>query len=142
MRTSSSDENSFAIDDSLFGTRPRFCMEITWYDSISSTPASIMRSAISFFTLLLSEMNPWPLFSRMKVTRSFTISECEMLVAMPERSKSSVVVPTYQPRFSSPIMFFAGTRTLSKNTSLKSWLFAMLTSGRTLMPGDFISTMK
>ena len=65
-----------------------------------------------------------------------------MLVAMPERSKSSVVVPTYQPRFSSPIMFFAGTRTLSKKTSLKSWLPAMFTSGRTVMPGDFMSTMK
>ena len=31
--------------------------------------------------------------------------------------------PTYQPRFSSPIRFSFGTRTLSKNTSLKSWLF-------------------
>ena len=38
---------------------------------------------------------------------------------MPERSKSSVVVATYQPRFSSPTMLAAGTRTSSKKTSLK-----------------------
>ena len=59
-----------------------------------------------------------------------------------ERSKSSVVVPMYQPRFSSPTRFFAGTRTLSKKTSLKTCSSAMLMSGRTLMPGVFIGVRK
>ena len=63
------------------------------------------------------------------------MSWCATLVAMPLRSKSSVVVPRYQPRFSSPRSCVAGTRTSSKKTSLKSWLFGMLTSGRTVMPG-------
>ena len=61
---------------------------------------------------------------------------------MPERSKSSVVVATYQPRFSSPTMFEAGTRTSSKKTSLKWWRLAMLTSGRTVIPGVFMSIRK
>ena len=69
---------------------------------------------------------------------------CRMPTEEPmlERSKSSVVVPMYQPRFSSPTRFFAGTRTLSKNTSLKPALPARLISGRTETPGDFMSTRK
>ena len=61
---------------------------------------------------------------------------------MPERSKSSVVVATYQPRFSSPSRSFFGTRTLSKNTSLKLGVSAMFVSGRTVTPGDFMSSRK
>ena len=61
---------------------------------------------------------------------------------MDERSKSSVVVAIYQPRFSSPSRQFVGTRTFSKKTSLKPWLFIMSMSGRVLMPGVFMSTRK
>ena len=63
-------------------------------------------------------------------------------VPIEERSKSSVVVPTYQPRFTSPMTFRAGTRTSSKNTSLKSCPPVMFTSGRTVMPGVFMSSRK
>jgi len=69
---------------------------------------------------------------------------CLMPMALPmaDRSKSRVVTAAYQPRFSSPMTFSLGTRTLSKNISLNSWVSARLVSGRTVMPGDFISTMK
>ena len=58
------------------------------------------------------------------------------------RSKSSVVVAMYQPRFSSPTMLRAGTRTLSKNTWLKPWPPVMLISGCTEMPGLVKSSRK
>ena len=61
---------------------------------------------------------------------------------MLQRSKSSVVVPTYQPRFTSPTMFLAGTRTSVKNTSLNMFWFARFVSGRTSTPGDFMSSRK
>ncbi len=63
-------------------------------------------------------------------------------VPMLERSKSSVVVATYQPRFSSPTRFLAGTRTLSKKTWLKPAPPAMLTRGCTVMPGLVKSSRK
>ena len=47
----------------------------------------------------------------------------------------------YQPRFTSPTTWFAGTRTSSKKTSLKPWRPAMLMSGRTVTPGVFMSSM-
>ena len=59
---------------------------------------------------------------------------------MPERSKSSRVTATYQPRFSSPTTLLVGTRTLSNITWLNSCPPAMLMTGRTSTPGDFIST--
>jgi len=67
-----------------------------------------------------------------------------MPVAEPmlERSKSSVVTAAYQPRFSSPITLSFGMRTLSKKTSLNSWLLPRLYSGRTSTPGAFMSRMK
>ena len=65
-----------------------------------------------------------------------------MAEPMAERSKSSVVTAVYQPRFSSPMTFSLGTRTLSKNTSLNSCVSAMFISGRTVTPGAFISRMK
>ncbi|WBL36803.1 hypothetical protein O0235_04380 [Tepidiforma flava] len=61
---------------------------------------------------------------------------------MPERSKSSVAVDTYQPRFTSPTTMSAGTRTSSKNTSLNPACPVIWTSGRTVMPGSVISTRK
>ena len=61
---------------------------------------------------------------------------------MLERSKSSVVAPTYQPRFSSPMRLSAGTRTSSKKTSLKLTLSTMSGKGRGVMPGDCMSTRK
>jgi hypothetical protein len=61
---------------------------------------------------------------------------------MDERSKSSVVAAMYQPRFSSPSRLERGTRTFSKKTSLKPWLFIMSMSGRVLMPGVFMSSRK
>ena len=63
--------------------------------------------------------------ARSRASRS-TFLRASMARAMFERSKSSVVVPTYQPRFSSPMRLRAGTRTSSKKTSLKTWPFAML----------------
>ena len=60
---------------------------------------------------------------------------------MPLRSKSSATARWYQPRFSSPTRCSTGTRTSSKNTSLKACWSAMLTSGRTVTPGDFMSSM-
>jgi hypothetical protein len=71
-----------------------------------------------------------------------TFLRAVMARAMFERSKSSVVVPTYQPRFSSPMRLRTGTRTSSKKTSLKTWPLAMLMSGRTVMPGCFMSTSR
>lgn len=47
MRCSSSPVYSFAIDASLFGIRPAFYMEITWYDISRATSASMARSARS-----------------------------------------------------------------------------------------------
>ena len=58
-----------------------------------------------------------------------------------ERSKSSSVMPTYQPRFSSPRTLLAGTRTFSKKVSLKPCSQAMLISGRTLRPGVWMSSI-
>ena len=59
---------------------------------------------------------------------------------MPERSKSSSVTATYQPRSSSPTTLARGTRTLSNSTWLNSCPPAILIIGRTDTPGDFIST--
>ncbi|MFN8638579.1 MAG: hypothetical protein U0360_03780 [Dehalococcoidia bacterium] len=53
-----------------------------------------------------------------------------------------MVAATYQPRFSSPIMFAAGTRTSSKNVSLNSLAPVICTSGRTLIPGVEVGIMK
>ncbi len=41
--------------------------------------------------------------------------------------------------FSSPIRFSTGTRTFSKNTSLRWCPSVMPMIGRTVMPGDFMS---
>ena len=49
-------------------------------------------------------------------------------------------MPTYQPRFSSPMML-TGTRTFSKNVSLKPCFHDMLTSGRTVMPAVWMSSI-
>ena len=59
-----------------------------------------------------------------------------------ERSKSIVAMPTYQPRFSSPTRFWTGTRTSSKKTSLKPCPPSMLISGRTVIPGVFMSSSR
>ena len=72
----------------------------------------------------------------------FTWRLAPIELPMPERSKSSRVAAAYQPRFSSPIMLAAGMRTSSKKTSLKLWRSAMLTSGRTLMPGRSMCIQK
>ena len=55
------------------------------------------------------------------------------------RSNSSSDLATVHPLFSSPMIWSAGTATLSRNTSLNTtqpWMPAM---GRTVMPGDFMS---
>jgi hypothetical protein len=52
--------------------------------------------------------------------RSSTFWRAPTADPMFERSKLRVVCARYQPRFSSPMMFAAGTRTSSKNTSLNS----------------------
>ena len=49
---------------------------------------------------------------------------------------------TRQPSFSGPIMFPAGTRTSSRNTSLNSDSPVIWRRGRTVMPGVRMSTPK
>ena len=61
---------------------------------------------------------------------------------VPSRSKLRVVMATYQPRFTSPMTFSLGTRTLSKYSSLKWWSPTMLMMGRMVMPGVLRSTRK
>src|SRR3990172_12752739 len=61
---------------------------------------------------------------------------------MLDRSKSSVVMPMYQPLFSSPTRYFRGTRTFSNRISLKLCSSTMFTRGRTLMPGVSMGQMK
>ena len=59
-----------------------------------------------------------------------------------ERSNASVVTVTLQPSFNGPTRLALGTGTSTKNTSLKwRWPFNR-TSGRTVMPGVFISTSR
>ena len=58
------------------------------------------------------------------------------------RSFMSVVIATRQPSPSGPMRIESGTRTLSKNTSLNSASPVIWTSGRTVTPGDCMSTMK
>ena len=58
------------------------------------------------------------------------------------RSYMRVVIPTCQPWPSVPRMFSAGTRTFSKNTSLNSASPVIWRSGRTVMPGECMSTRK
>ena len=55
------------------------------------------------------------------------------------RSKSSAIATWYQPRLGSPIRFWRGMRTLSKNTSLVRPL-SMRHRGRTEMPSESIGT--
>ena len=55
---------------------------------------------------------------------------------IPVLSKSSRVMATYQPRFTSPSTFCFGIRTLSKNSSLKELSPLISWMGRTVMPGS------
>ena len=55
------------------------------------------------------------------------------------RSWASVVLAIFQPSPRGPTSFSAGTRTSSKNTSLKPASPVICTSGRTVMPGVFMS---
>ena len=58
----------------------------------------------------------------------------------PARSEARLVVAMCQPLLSSPINADAGTCTSSKNTSLKSEVPVISLSGRTVMPGRFMSS--
>ncbi len=60
--------------------------------------------------------------------------------AMPVRSLPSRNLVMSQPLFSSPTRQSAGTRTPSRNTSLTSWRPSMVTMGRTVTPGERMST--
>ncbi len=120
-------------------------MLTTRYDSIRATSSETQRSAIACRTIGLSHSAaPVPascsLFAN-RVRSSSVRCDCAVPVS-DDRSKSSVVVAMYQPRFSSPSRPDFGMRTLSKKTSLKPSPFAMLISGRTLTPGVFMSMRK
>ena len=54
----------------------------------------------------------------------------------------SVVMPTPQPWFTSPSTLAAGTRTFSRKTSLNSASPVSWRRGRTLTPGECMSTRK
>ena len=71
------------------------------------------------------------------------VSRCAAAPEMPERSKSSSVMPTYQPRLTSPMTWSTGTRMSSKKVSLVACRQSIATMGRTLISGSCISiTMK
>src|SRR5204863_532852 len=55
------------------------------------------------------------------------------------RSWAGVALATCQPLLRPPTRFACGTRTSSKKTSLKPASPVIWTSGRTVMPGDFMS---
>jgi hypothetical protein len=59
--------------------------------------------------------------------------------AFPVRSLPSRNFAQSQPRSISPTSWSAGTRTLSKNTSLTSYPPSISSIGRTVTPGDFMS---
>src|SRR5215469_6014487 len=60
----------------------------------------------------------------------------------PLRSNINVVIATFQPSFSGPTRFSLGTATSAKNTALK-WRWPLSsTSGRTVIPGVFMSTSR
>jgi hypothetical protein len=52
------------------------------------------------------------------------------------------VLATFHPALSSPMMFSFGTATLSKNVSLNSALPVICFSGRIVIPGARMSTMR
>ena len=58
------------------------------------------------------------------------------------RSKDSSAFAMSQPRLGVPTRFFAGTRTLSKNTSQNSSWYSRLMIGFTVMPGVAMSTSR
>ena len=58
----------------------------------------------------------------------------------PVRSNISVVIATCHPWFFSPTIFFFGTRTSSKKTSLNPRSPVICVSGRTVTPGLCMST--
>ena len=60
-------------------------------------------------------------------------------LAEPMRSWPSRYLATVQPLFSSKIRFSSGTLTSSKKTSFTSWPPSIRISGRTVMPGVFMS---
>ena len=55
---------------------------------------------------------------------------------MPVRSKSRVDIAAYHPRFTSPMTFSLGTRTLSRNISLNRWWPVRSVIPRTSTPGS------
>ena len=57
------------------------------------------------------------------------------------RSKASMVRATRQPSWTSPRTLDTGTRTPSRNTSLKWASPVIWRNGRTVMPGECMSTM-
>ena len=63
------------------------------------------------------------------------------MVPIAIRSCRSMTTAASQPLFSSPMMPSAGTRTLSKKTSLKGECPVATLSGRTVTPGACMSTM-
>ena len=120
-------------------------MLTTRYDSRRSISRSIQRSAIACRTCNLSQIRrPVPdsrsVFA--KRVRSSSARRDWPELPIDERSKSSVVVAMYHPRFNSPSSPERGMRTLSKKTSLNASPPAMLIRGRTVTPGVFMSIKK
>ena len=137
-----SDVKSLHIDASWFGISPAFCMLITRYDISRATLDSIQRSASA---ICVSRFFAPTAIAGCSFANLMMPSSCLRMPTdepIDDRSKSSVVVPMYQPRFSSPSRLRAGTRTFSKNTSLNVADPAIVISGRTVTPGAFISSRK
>ena len=134
----SSELNILAMLASWFGASPPCCIESTRSESIRETSMLIATSATPFCSRFSGV--PGRSCSQPMKSSKFRRSAAEPLSA--ERSKSIVAIPTYQPRFSSPTRFCTGTRTSSKKTSLKPCPPSMLISGRTVMPGVFMSTSR
>ena len=110
-----STENILAIDASMLGTKPWSCIQSTRYDRLRPTATSMAVLANRYLTCGSSMSRPPLCFVALQnLTRSSKLRWAPAAPATFERSKSSVVVATYQPRFSSPNSESLGIRTLSK----------------------------